>query len=159
MNFDQAFERLVSNEGGYVNNPEDPGGETKFGISKRSYPTVDIANLTRDEAKEIYRRDFWQRGSMDQYDGAIAFQAFDAAVNHGIETAIRLLQRAAGVADDGHIGPITIAAIKSKSVTDMLMLFIAQRIKFWTRLSTWATFGRGWANRAADDLIYAAEDS
>lgn len=159
MNFDQAFERLMGNEGGYTPGKGDPGGETKFGISKRSYPTIDIANLTRDDAKEIYRRDFWQRGSMDQYDGAIAFQAFDAAVNHGIETAIRLLQRAAGVADDGHIGPITIAAIKRKSTTDMLMLFIAQRIKFWTKLSTWPTFGRGWANRAADDLIYAAEDA
>ena len=159
MNFDQAFDRLISNEGGYVNNPDDPGGETKFGISKRSYPLVDIKNLTREQAKAIYLRDFWQRGQMDQYDGAISFQAFDAAVNHGIETAIRLLQRAADVADDGHIGPITVAAIKAKSVTDMLMLYVAWRIRFWTKLSTWPTFGKGWANRAADDLVYAAEDS
>lgn len=159
MNFDQAFDRLISNEGGYVKHPDDPGGETKFGISKRSYPRVDIKNLTRDEAKQIYRTDFWLRGQMDQYDGAIAFQVFDAAVNHGIETALRLLQRAAGVADDGHIGPVTVATIKSKSVTDMLMLFIAQRIRFWTKLTTWDRFGRGWANRAADDLVYAAEDS
>jgi lysozyme family protein len=159
MNFDQAFYRLISSEGGYVNNPADPGGETKFGISKRSYPLVDIANLTRDQAREIYRRDFWDRGRMDEYDPAIAFQVLDAAVNHGIETAVRMLQRAAGVADDGHIGPVTVAAIKGKSVTDMLMLFIAQRIKFWTRLSTWPQFGKGWANRAADDLIFAAEDA
>jgi lysozyme family protein len=96
---------------------------------------------------------------MDEYDPAIAFQVLDAAVNHGIETAVRMLQRAAGVADDGHIGPVTVAAIKGKSVTDMLMLFIAQRIKFWTRLSTWPQFGKGWANRAADDLIFAAEDA
>jgi lysozyme family protein len=159
MNFDQAFDRLISNEGGYVNNPADPGGETKFGISKRSYPNLDIANLTRDQAKEIYKADFWERGQMDQFYGAVAFQVFDAAVNHGIETALRLLQRAAGVADDGHIGPLTVAAIKAKSVTDMLMLFIANRIRFWTKLSTWATFGKGWANRAADDLVYAAGDS
>jgi lysozyme family protein len=159
MNFDIAFERLISNEGGYVNDPADPGGETKFGISKRSYPRVDIKNLSRDQAKQIYKSDFWERGQMDQYDGAIAFQVFDAAVNHGIETALRLLQRAAGVADDGHIGPVTVAAIKSKSVTDMLMLFVACRIRFWTKLSTWPRFGAGWANRAADDLCYAAEDS
>ena len=159
MNFDQAFDRLISNEGGYVNNQADPGGETKFGIAKRSYPLVDVANLTRDQAREIYRRDFWGRGRMDEYDPAIAFQVFDAAVNHGIETAIRLLQRAVGVADDGHVGPVTVAAIKSKSVTDMLMLFIAERIRFWTKLSTWPQFGRGWANRAADDLVYAAEDA
>ena len=159
MNFDKAFDRLISNEGGYSNNPADPGGETNWGISKRSYPNVDIADLTREGAKAIYLQDFWQRGRMDEYDPAIAFQVFDAAVNHGIETAVRLLQRAAGVADDGHIDPVTIAAVKAKSVTDMLMLFIAYRIKFWTRLSTWQTFGKGWANRAADDLIYAAQDS
>ncbi len=159
MNFNQAFDRLISNEGGLVDNPNDPGGLTQWGISKRSYPTVDIRALTRDQSKEIYFRDFWRRGSMDEYDPAIAFQAFDAAVNHGIETSVRLLQRAAGVAEDGHIGPVTVAAIKAKSVTDMLMLFIAHRIKFWAKLSTWDTFGRGWANRAADDLIYASEDS
>ena len=159
MNFDQAFDRLISNEGGYVNNLADPGGETQWGISKRSYPNVDIKSLTRAQAKEIYRTDFWARGSMQQFDGSVAFQVFDAAVNHGIETAVRMLQRAAGVADDGHIGPVSIAAVKAKSVTDVLMLFIAERIRFWTRLSTWPTFGKGWANRAADDLTYAAEDS
>jgi lysozyme family protein len=159
MNFDQAFDRLISNEGGYVNHQDDPGGETKFGICKRSYPRIDIKNLTRDQAKQIYCTDFWERGRMDQYDGAISYQVFDAAVNHGIENAIRLLQKAAGVADDGHIGPVTIAAVKAKSVTDMLMLFIAWRIRFWTKLSTWDSFGRGWANRAADDLMYAAEDA
>ena len=159
MDFTQAFDRLISNEGGYSNDPADPGGETNWGISKRSYPNVDIKDLTREGAKAIYLQDFWQRGHMDEYDPAIAFQVFDAAVNHGIETAVRLLQRAAGVADDGHIGPVTIAAVKAKSVTDMLMLFIAYRIKFWTRLSTWPSFGKGWANRAADDLIYAAHDS
>lgn len=159
MNFDQAFDRLMGNEGGYSNNPADPGGETNWGIAKRSYPNVDIKNLTREQAKEIYLRDFWERGQMAQYDPAIAFQVFDAAVNHGIETAVRLLQRAAGVAEDGHIGAVTVAAVNAKSVTDMLMLFVAHRLKFWAKLSTWAAFGRGWAVRAADDLIFAAEDS
>lgn len=159
MNFEGAFDRLISNEGGYVNDPRDPGGETKFGISKRSYPTADIAALTREGAKAIYLRDFWQRGQMDQYDGAIAFQVFDIAVNSGIETAVRLMQRAAGVADDGHIGPVTVAAVKAKSVTDMLMLLVAERLDFWRKLSTWAAFGKGWAGRAAQDLRFAAEDS
>jgi len=159
MNFDEAFDRLISNEGGYTPGVGDPGGETKFRISKRAYPELNIFNLSRDAAKDIYRRDYWDRAQMDEYHPAIAFQVFDAAVNHGIETAVRLLQRAAGVADDGHIGPVTITAIRAKSVTDMLMLFIAYRIKFWTKLTTWDTFGRGWANRAADDLIYAAEDA
>lgn len=99
MTFDLAFDRLISNEGGYINVAGDPGGETKYGISKRSYLNIDIKNLTRDQAKEIYRTDFWMRGQIDQLDPAIAFQVFDVAVNSGIETAVRMLQRAAGVAD------------------------------------------------------------
>lgn len=159
MNFDQAFDRLISNEGGYSNNPADPGGETNWGISKRFHPTVDIRNLTRDGAKEIYRIEFWTAGSMDQYNPALSFQVFDAAVNHGIPNAIRMLQKAADVADDGIAGPVTIAAVSARSLTDMLMRFIAFRIKFWTKLTTWPTFGKGWANRAADNLLFASEDS
>lgn len=159
MNFDQAFDRLISNEGGYVNNPADPGGETQWGISKRSYPDLDIKSLTRDQAKLIYKRDFWDRGSMDQFDGALAFQVFDFAVNSGIETAIRKLQRAAGVADDGHIGPISLAAINAGTPAAMIMLFVAERLDFWRKLTTWSTFGAGWAGRAAADLRYAAADT
>ena len=149
----------MENEGGYVDNPLDPGKATNWGISSRSYPSVNIATLSREAAKVIYLTDFWNRASMGQYDGAISFQVFDAAVNCGIETAVRMLQRAAGVADDGHIGPISVAAIKSKSVTDMLMLFISETIEYRAKLSTWATFGKGWARRAAADLRYAAQDS
>lgn len=159
MNFDQAFDRLISSEGGYVNHPDDPGGETQWGISKRSYPQANIKALTRGDAKLIYRRDFWDRGSMDQYDPAIAYQVFDIAVNSGIETAVRLLQRAIGVADDGHIGPLTVAAVKARSVTDVIMLLIAERLDFWRKLSTWATFGKGWAGRAAETLRNAAADT
>lgn len=157
--FDIAFDRLMGHEGGYVNNPADPGGETNWGIAKRSYPDIDIKNLTRDQAKAIYLRDFWQRGQMDGFDGAISFQTFDIAVNSGIETAIRLLQRAAGVADDGHIGPVTMAAIHSKSVTDMLMLLNAERLDFYRKLSTFPTFGKGWVGRVANNLRYAAQDA
>ena len=159
MNFDQAFDRLLGNEGGYVNDPNDPGGETNWGISKRSYPNVDVKALTREGAKRIYRTDFWERGGMDGYDPAIAFQVFDIAVNSGIETAVRMLQRAAGVADDGHAGPVTIAAVKARSVTDVLMLLVAERLEFWAKLSTWERFGRGWSRRAAQDLRYAAQDT
>lgn len=158
MNFDQAFDRLMGNEGGYVNNVHDPGGETQWGVSKRSYPNVDIKNLTRDQAKAIYLRDFWLRGKMDQYDPAVSFQIFDIAVNSSIETAVRILQRAAGVADDGNIGPVTVAAVKAVRVPALLMLIIAERLDFWRRLSTWPDFGKDWAGRAAADLRYAAQD-
>jgi lysozyme family protein len=157
--FEKSFERLMGHEGGYTPGVGDPGGETNWGISKRSYPHLNIKKLTRAAAKEIYRRDFWQRARMDEFDLALAFQVFDFAVNSGIETAVRKLQAAAGVADDGHVGPITVAAIKAKSVADMVMLFAAERLDFWTSLSTWSRFGRTWARRAAQNLRFAAEDT
>ena len=159
MNFDAAFDRLMGHEGGYVNNPDDPGGETKWGISKRSYPNLNIALLARDGAKDIYRRDFWNRIHADEmYDG-VAFQALDFAINSGIETAVRKLQTAVGAADDGHWGPLTRAAVAAMSESDVIMRFVAERLDFWTRLSKWESFGKGWARRAAQNLRYGAEDS
>lgn len=157
--FDEVFERVIGHEGGYVNDPQDPGGETNWGISKRSYPHVDIAELTRDEAKEIYRRDYWQAARCDEYDAAIGFQLFDAAINSGIGNAVRFLQRAVGVADDGHVGPVTIQAINAMTPTDVLMLFNAERIEFMSKLTTWDRFGRGWARRIAGNLRHAATDA
>lgn len=159
MNFDIAFDRLIGHEGGYVNHPSDPGGETHWGISKRSYPNLDIRNLSRTQAKEIYRRDYWERANADSYDPAIGFQVFDAAVNSGIGNAVRFLQRAVGVADDGYVGPITIAAVRLLTVPDVLMRFNAERLDFMTQLSTWPSFGRGWARRIVANLKYAAEDT
>jgi lysozyme family protein len=159
MNFDLAFDRLMGNEGGYVNNPADPGGETNWGIAKRSYPDIDIASLTREQAKAVYQRDFWIRGQMDKLPPAVAFQAFDIAVNCGIETAIRMLQRAVGVAEDGHIGPVTLAAVAAKPLGDVLMLVVAERLDFYAKLTRFDTFGRGWTRRCAKDLRYAAQDA
>lgn len=155
--FDEAFARLIDSEGGYVNDPRDPGGETKFGISKRSYPDIDIKNLTLDGAKAIYLRDFWN--PLGDAHPAIKFQAFDFAVNSGIQTAIRKLQAAIGVADDGHWGPRSAAALVAMDLNDVLMRFVAQRLRFWTALSIWPSYGKGWARRAADDLYYAAQDN
>lgn len=155
MNFDTAFDRLMGNEGGYVNLPSDPGGETNWGISKRSYPNVDIKNLTRDQAKAIYLRDFWL---IIDADPAIKFQVFDFAVNSGVSTAIRKLQAAIGVADDGHWGPVSAAKLAAMPVPQVILRFVAARIRFWTSLTTWPTFGKGWANRAATDLDFAAGD-
>lgn len=153
MNFDTAFNRLIGHEGGYVNNPKDPGGETKYGISKRAYPDVDIAALTLDQAKAIYRRDYWDRARCDELPPAVAFQVFDTAVNSGIGQAIRFLQRAVGVADDGNVGPLTINAVKRLDAEVIAARFNGQRLDFMAKLSTWDTFGRGWARRVAANLM------
>lgn len=159
MTFDETFDRLLGHEGGYSNDPHDPGGETNWGISKRSYPHVDIKNLSRDGARAIYLRDFWDRiHGNDLYDG-VAFQTFDFAVNSGIDTAVRYLQRAIGVADDGHWGPISTAAARDMTETDTIMMLSAERLDFMTRLSNWPNASRGWARRIANNLRYGATDS
>lgn len=163
ITFDVAFERLIAHEGGYVNHPSDPGGETNWGITKRTAMESGymgpMRELTRDQAKDIYKVAYWGRARCDEYDGAIGYQLFDAAVNHGIGNAIRFLQRAAGVADDGVMGPVSLAAVKAMTVTDVLMRFNAARLKFYTDLSTWPSFGRGWARRTAGNLSYGADDA
>jgi len=157
MNFSEAFTRLLGHEGGYVNHPQDPGGETNWGISKRSYPQVDIKALTREQAMWIYQRDFWE--PLGEAHTAIKFQAFDFAVNSGMQTAVRKLQAAVGVADDGHWGPLSAKALAAMDVNDVLMRFMAQRLRFWVKCSAWPTMGAGWVNRAAAQLDYAALDN
>jgi lysozyme family protein len=158
-NFEGFIERVLSHEGGYVNDARDPGGETKFGICKRSYPSVDIKGLTRDAAISIYRADFWERVKGDELPRAFAFQALDAAVNHGIGNAVRWLQRAAGVADDGNIGPATLAAISRQEPADLVLAFNAERLEFYAKLAAFDAFGRGWVRRVAGNLRYAAQDN
>ena len=153
MTFDQVFDKLISHEGGYVNDPHDPGGETKFGISKRSYPALDIASLTLVDAKAIYKRDFWDRAQCDKMHPDLAFDLFDGAVNSGIGQAIRWLQRAVGVADDGVVGPLTLASINRENDTSAVQArFNGHRLAFMTNLSTWQAFGKGWARRIAVNL-------
>jgi lysozyme family protein len=152
MNFDAAFEKLLGHEGGYVNNPADPGGETKFGISKRSYPAEDIAGLTIDRAKAIYLRDYWGPAGCDALPDAIRFDVFDTAVNSGVRTAVKLLQRAVGETEDGVIGPRTLQAVGSMTGPRLAARFNGARLAYMTDVPAWTSFGRGWARRIAANL-------
>lgn len=158
-NFDKYIERVLGHEGGYVFHPADPGGETKWGISKRSFPHVNIKELTREQAINIYRKEFWNNIDGDKLPDSIAFQVLDAAVNHGCGNAIRFLQRAIGVADDGHFGPLSHARLRIFHPGDAVLLFNAERLDFYTKLSTFKDFGRGWTKRVSDNLRFAAEDN
>lgn len=157
--FEKYIERVLSHEGGWVNHPDDPGLETKFGISKRSYPNVDIKNLTRDGAKDIYYNDFWLPVASKVLDPALTFQLFDSAVNHGMGNTVRFLQRALNVADDGHWGRISQTALTVTPIQDTLLLFLAERLDFMRKLSTFKSFGSGWSGRIAQNLRYAAQDN
>ncbi|MFA6204442.1 MAG: glycosyl hydrolase 108 family protein [Gallionella sp.] len=159
IKFLRAIDRVLGHEGGYVNNPKDPGGETNWGISKRSYPSVSIKELTRNQAIAIYHRDFWIPAHCEDLSDGAGYQLLDSAVNSGIAQSIRFVQRAVGVADDGIYGPMTRAASQKMSESDFILRFLAERLDFMTRLKAWETFGRGWARRIAANLRFGAEDS
>ncbi len=138
--FNKAFEELIGIEGGYVNDPTDRGGETKYGISKRSYPNVDIRNLSLEQAKEIYYCDYWKKSGCDailKYE--IAAEIFDTAVNMGVKTAVRFLQQGLNLMnrdqrdfpdllEDGIFGKNTDAAYKK--VDDRILLKVLNGLQF-----------------------------
>lgn len=159
IKFLTAINRVLSHEGGYVNDPRDPGGETNWGISKRSYPNVSISTLTRNQASAIYYRDFWIKAHCEELSDGAGYQLMDSAVNSGISQSIRFMQRALGVADDGIYGPVSLGAMRKSTETDFIMLFLAERLEFMSKLKAWDSFGRGWARRIAANLRYGAIDS
>lgn len=150
MNFDKAFEIIIGHEGGYVNDSRDPGGETKYGISKRAYPNVDIKNLTLDQAKLIYKRDYWDAVDAESIPGVARLMVFDCAVNCGVTTAKKILQRAVGAKDDGIIGPKTRAAISA--TPDIEQRFAGFWLQYYTDLKNFDIYGKGWVRRVANDL-------
>lgn len=151
--FDKAFALVIDHEGGYSNDPRDPGGETKFGISKRSYPNVDIAALTLGEAKAIYLKDFWEPLDAFNLPEQVTFVLFDMAVNMGKGAAARCLQRALGVQADGIIGPVTRDTVKTKDWRALLGEMTVQRIMFYSTLQTFQTYGLGWTRRSIKTLM------
>jgi len=163
MDFDIAFDRLLGHEGGYSNNPADPGGETMWGITiavaRRHGYTGPMRDMPRETAKAIYRADYWNLARGDELPAAVAFQVFDASVNHGVNRAIKWLQAAAGTIPDGIIGPQTLAACNGMEPKTLALLFNSARLLFYTDLPTWATFGKGWTRRVAGNLKYAAGDA
>jgi lysozyme family protein len=154
MNFDQAFEKLLGHEGAYSNHPNDPGGETMWGVTiavarENGYQGA-MRDMPASVAKAIYRKNYWDKTRCDELPDAVRYAVFDAAVNSGAGQSIRWLQRALGVADDGQIGAVTLGAAKVADGGSLLRAVLAQRLKFMVKLSGWPSFSRGWANRIAD---------
>lgn len=169
VTFDKAFERTIGHEGGFSILKSDPGNwtggkvgvgvlkGTKFGIAANTYPNLDIKNLTIAQAKEIYKRDWWDKMPTALHS-AIVFQLWDFAINAGLKRAVIALQTVAGVKADGVIGPKTIQAVNTMHIHSVIFELNAQRLKHYTSLKTWDKFGEGWANRVAQNLMYAAID-
>lgn len=169
--FDTFIRRILSHEGGYSTDRTDSGNwtggrvgvgtlkGTKFGIAANTYPTLDIKNLTWDTAAALYRRDFWDASKASLLPPVVGFQLLDGAVNSGVRRATQWLQRAVRVADDGIIGPATLAAIKAADPNDLVFRFLAERLEFMTGLVNWQHHGKGWARRIATNLRLAADDN
>ena len=152
-----AVDRVLANEGGYSSNPADPGGATKFGISARSYPGLDIATLTREVAVKIYWSEWWLRFGFAQLPAAFAAKTFDLAVNMGAAHAIRCLQRALRACDlpvteDGALGPATALASRRAdpaALTAALRSELAAHYRMVAaKQKCGADFLKGWLNRA-----------
>jgi len=156
MNFDQAFDALLGHEGGYSRHPDDPGGETMWGVTRRVAVQEgyvgDMHVMPREFAKQVYRRRYWDVMKADSLPEALRFAVFDAAVNSGLTQAVKWLQRAVDVADDGVLGPMTLQAAQRANGSRTAVLINALRLDFMTSLPTWGAFGRGWARRIAANL-------
>lgn len=148
--FEVAIDELLLQEGGYVNDPQDKGGETKYGISKRSFPHVDIASLTVEEAKEIYRQVYWQFESVESQ--AVANKLLSMSVHFGLSTAVRLLQNILRVTSDGIFGPKSLAATNGMYPAMLLQeLRIASAVRYATIVSkdtSQLKYINGWMRRA-----------
>lgn len=161
-NFEYAVSIVIKHEGGYVDNPNDPGGETKYGITKRDHPGIDIKSLTKLDAAKIYHREYWLAYKMDRIvHRAIATKILDMMVNLGAVTAITLVQRAVNylvprkteICVDGSLGPQTIKAINT-SVSDLLILALrAYHVSRYVQLvessdTRFEVFSKNWLQRA-----------
>lgn len=153
MNFDAAFDLILKHEGGFSDHAADPGGKTRYGITEAVAREVgyrgDMRELPLDLAKRIYKDRYWDTVKAEQLPPAVRYVVFDAAVNSGPGQAVKWLQRALGVADDGVIGPKTLAAANAANPDALRMRMLSQRLRFMAGLTNWPAFSRGWAIRIA----------
>jgi lysozyme family protein len=157
--FERAFEIIIGVEGGYGNDPKDRGNwtggaigqgklsGTKFGISAAAYPEVDIKSLPKQDAMEIYMRDYWDECECDKLPWPVNLIVFDGAVQHGTKTMIKLLQRAVKVTEDGYFGERSERAVNFYKPKELAALLCSTRIFHYQKLSGWQIYGRGWVNR------------
>lgn len=145
-NFDLAFDYLMRVEGGLTNDVRDKGGMTKFGISQRAFPNLKIVEITKEQAKEIYKKHYWDKCHCDELPPSFDIAVFDAAVNQGTKRAVLTLQKALGVTADGIIGEKTIAACRAAGEPE-LRSFLLWRLREYSKADDYNIFGNGWFNR------------
>jgi lysozyme family protein len=163
-NFPAALKALLKHEGGYVNHPSDPGGMTNLGVTKRVWEEftgqtsseADMRLLTPSQVAPLYKQRYWDACKCDDLPSGVDYCVFDAAVNSGPKQASKWLQRAVGVADDGAIGKMTVAAVIQQSAADVVHGLNEQRLAFLEGLKTFPVFGKGWSRRVTDVQLVAS---
>lgn len=156
-NFEEALALVLKEEGGWVNHPKDPGGETNLGVTKRTWekwtggpvPPGAMKALTPADVAPLYRVMYWDAVRGDEMPDGVDYALFDFAVNSGPPRAVKTLQKIVGTTPDGVLGPKTMAAMRAMNPRDLTDEICDKRLEFLQGLPTWDTFGRGWSNRVA----------
>lgn len=164
-NYDKCLEIILHHEGGYVNHPKDPGGETNLGVTKRVYEewggTKDMKDLTVEDVAPIYRKNYWDRMKCDDLPNGLDLCLFDFGVNAGTSRSAKFLQKLIGTTVDGGIGPNTIRAtynyIDEVGVDGAVKNFQKARQEYYESLGTFETFGRGWTRRVDETTEIATK--
>jgi|TARA_R110000764_G_scaffold42534_1_gene95865 lysozyme family protein len=164
-NFDKCLEMLLSHEGGFVNHPEDPGGITNLGVTKKVYDEwtgresteQEMRDLTPEDVAPIYKKNYWDRIKGDSLPSGLDWCAFDWCVNSGKSRPSKAIQRAVGATQDGAIGSQTIGLIMEKDTEEIINYVYGVRQDFYKSLKTFETFGRGWTRRNKETLHQALE--
>jgi lysozyme family protein len=159
-NFEKCLEMLLVHEGGFVNHPDDPGGMTNLGVTKKVWEEwvghdvseKEMRNLTPTMVAPLYQRKYWNACHADELISGLDYCVFDVAVNSGVGRAIKLLQSSVGATPDGGYGAITAALVQEaeKDPTRIIELFSAKRLEFLQSLKAFPTFGKGWSRRVAE---------
>ena len=164
-NYDECLKTILHHEGGYVNHPKDPGGETNLGVTKRVYQehggTKDMKDLVVEDVAPIYKKGYWDRMKGDDLPGGLDLCVFDFGVNAGPGRAAKFLQKMIGTTVDGGIGPNTLAKVeeyvRENGEHETVKKYQEMRQKYYEQLSTFATFGKGWTRRVEETTKLALD--
>lgn len=157
-NWEKCFALILKNEGGFVNNPKDPGGVTNLGCTKATWEAYvghevsidDMKALTPSDVMPLYKTKYWDKINGDALPYGVDYAVFDFGINSGVNRAAKILQSVVGVAADGSIGPSTLAALETSNIRDVATRICEERLAFLQSLPTWGTFGKGWGRRVAE---------
>jgi len=162
-NFERALAIVLRHEGGFVNHPNDPGGMTNNGITKKVYDAYmekvtteqEMRDMPENHVAEIYRRQYWDRVNADSLASGLDLSVFDWAVNSGCGRAVKALQKCVGVKQDGGLGPITLKSVNEHDAEELIEMMSVERETFYRKLKTFEHFGKGWLRRNKETRSHA----